>query len=106
MDLDTLESRLHILIKSLPFSNHNQQLPQLLNSSSSSIGTMIPTPGMSHGVNSNLMVTSSADASMIAASGCNSITPSSVNTGSMLPSGSVGIHSGSFTSADGISCFL
>jgi E1A/CREB-binding protein len=64
LNLETLESRLHILIKQLPLNNHNnQQFPQQqhLNSSSSAIGTMIPTPGMMpQNVNSNLMVTSSS----------------------------------------------
>ena len=94
-NLDTLESRLHGSIKSLPLSSHNQQFPQVVNSSSA-MSTMIPTPGMS-----NLMVTSSADTSMIAASACNSIAPTTVNTGS---GSSVGIHSGSFNSSDGSLC--
>lgn len=100
-NLDTLESRLHDFIPSLkgpPLISHNQQFPQVVNSSSA-MSTMIPTPGMS-----NLMVTSSADTSMIAASACNSIAPTTVNTGSLLPAGggsSVGIHSSSFNSSDG-----
>lgn len=105
-NLDTLESRLHGLIKGLPLSSHNQQFPQGVNSSSA-ISTMIPTPGMSHSGSSNLMVTSSVDTSMIAASACNSIAPTTVNTGSLLPAGggsSVGIHSSSFNSSDGSLC--
>ena len=97
-NLDTLESRLHDFIPSLkgpPLISHNQQFPQVVNSSSA-MSTMIPTPGMS-----NLMVTSSADTSMIAASACNSIAPTTVNTGS---GSSVGIHSGSFNSSDGSLC--
>ena len=85
-NLDTLESRLHGLIKDLPLSSHNQQFPQAVNSSST-ISTMIPTPGMSHSGTSNLMVTSSVDTSMISAP---------PGSGS-----SVGIHSGSFNSSDG-----
>ncbi|CBI18356.3 unnamed protein product, partial [Vitis vinifera] len=44
---------------------------------------------------------------MIAASACNSIAPTTVNTGSLLPAGggsSVGIHSSSFNSSDGSLC--
>ena len=97
-NLDTLESRLHDFIPSLkgpPLISHNQQFPQVVNSSSA-MSTMIPTPGMS-----NLMVTSSVDTSMIAASACNSIAPTTVNIGS---GSSVGIHSGSFNSSDGSLC--
>ncbi|KAL6345840.1 hypothetical protein AAG906_017598 [Vitis piasezkii] len=103
---DTLESRLHGLIKGLLLSNHNQQFPQAVNSSSA-INTMIPTPGMSQSGNSNLMVTSSVDTSIIAVSASNSIAPTIANTGSLLPPGSgssVGIHSSSFNSSDGSLC--
>ena len=102
-NLDTLESRLHDLIKGLPLISHNQQFPQAVNSSSA-MSTMIQTPGMSDIGSSNLMVTSSVDTSMIAASACNTITPTTVNTGSLLPAGggsSAGIHSSSFNSSDG-----
>uniref|UniRef100_A0A5B7AU06 histone acetyltransferase n=1 Tax=Davidia involucrata TaxID=16924 RepID=A0A5B7AU06_DAVIN len=103
LSLETLENRLHVLIKHLPPSNHNQQFPQLVNSSSP-IGAMIPTPGMPHSGNSNLMVTSSVDTSMISSSGCNSIAPTTVNSGSLLQTAngpSVGIHGGPFNSSDG-----
>lgn len=97
MNLDTLEGRLHVLIKRLPQSNHNQQYPQLVNGSSPSISTMIPTPGMPQNGNSNLMVpSSSVDTAMIASTNS--------NTGSMLPTAGatfVGIHGGSFNSSDG-----
>lgn len=97
MNLDTLESRLHNLIKRAPQNNQSQQYPQLVNSSSP-VGTMIPTPGMSHGGNSNMMVTSSVDASMINTGGTTSISPTPVSTGNMLSGG--GLH-GSFSRADG-----
>ncbi|PRQ51791.1 putative histone acetyltransferase chromatin regulator PHD family [Rosa chinensis] len=97
MNLDTLESRLHNLIKRSPQTNQSQQYPQLVNSSSP-VGTMIPTPGMSHSGNSNMMVTSSMDASMINTGGTTSIPPTTVSTGNMLPGG--GLH-GSFNRADG-----
>ena len=66
-------------------TNHNQQHPQLV--SSSPIGTMIPTPGMSHVPNSSMMVASSMDASVISASGRNSIASTSFNSVNMLPAG-------------------
>ncbi|KAK3000281.1 hypothetical protein RJ639_022669 [Escallonia herrerae] len=103
LDLGTLENRLHVLIKRLPLSNHNQQFPQHVNSSSS-IGTMIPTPGMPQSGNSSMMVASSIDNSMVAASGGNRTGSSTVNTGPFLPAvsgASGGIHGGSFTSSDG-----
>ncbi|XP_061361348.1 histone acetyltransferase HAC1-like isoform X2 [Gastrolobium bilobum] len=47
MNLETLESRLSNVIIRASMNNHNQQYPQLV--SSSPIGTMIPTPGLSNG---------------------------------------------------------
>lgn len=86
--MDTLESRLvSCLRRSSSMNNHNQQYPQHV--SSSPIGTMIPTPGMPHVVNSNMVVTSSADASMIVTPGCNSMASSSVNSGSIVGTGSL-----------------
>lgn len=98
MNMDTLESRLHNLIKRPSLNHQNQHYPQHVNSPST-IGTMIPTPGMSHSGNSNMMVTSSVDTSMIATSGCSTIAPNTVNTGSLLPTG--GLHGGSFSRSDG-----
>ncbi|KAL9370349.1 hypothetical protein Peur_041548 [Populus x canadensis] len=97
LNLNTLESRLSSLIKRSSTNSHNQQHPQLVNSSSS-IGTMIPTPGMSNSGNSNMM-TSSVDTMMITSSGCDTIAPPAVNTGSLLPSS--GMHGSSFSRSDG-----
>ncbi|XP_038714551.1 histone acetyltransferase HAC1-like [Tripterygium wilfordii] len=99
LNLQTLESRIATMIKRPHASSHNQRYPQLVNSSSSSIGTMIPTPGMSHVGNSNLMVSSAVDTSMISASVSDSMPPMAVNAGSMLPTG--GMHGGSFNRSDG-----
>ncbi|TKY47964.1 Histone acetyltransferase HAC1 [Spatholobus suberectus] len=99
MNLDTLESRLSNFFRLSSMNNHNQQHPQLV--TSSPIGTMIPTPGMSHVTNSTLITASSVDASMIAASGCNSIASSSVNSVSMLPAG--GMLGSSLNRSDGLS---
>lgn len=79
--METLESRLHNLIKRQPASNQNQQYSQLANNNQSSIGAMIPTPGMSHSGNSNMMVTSSADTSLISSSGGITIRHDNVNNG-------------------------
>ncbi|KAJ6676005.1 HISTONE ACETYLTRANSFERASE HAC12 [Salix viminalis] len=97
LNQSTLESRLSSLLKRSPTNSHIQRHQQLVNSSSS-IGTMIPTPGMSSSGNSNLM-TSSVDTMMITSSGCDTLAPSAVNTGSLLPSS--GMHGSSFSRSDG-----
>ncbi|GJV56945.1 histone acetyltransferase HAC1-like protein isoform X1 [Tanacetum coccineum] len=79
MNLDTLETRLHILIKRLPLSNQNQQYQQQANTSVP-MGTMIPNPGMPQSGNSNIMVPSSMDNSFVGAGGGNSMMSSAVNT--------------------------
>ncbi|KAK6134971.1 hypothetical protein DH2020_031255 [Rehmannia glutinosa] len=88
INLATLETRLHFLIKRLPMINHNQQLSHA--NSSPSIGTMIPTPGFQQTGNANLVGTSSVDNS-------NTIASSTVNTGSFVPTQ----NGGSFGSSDG-----
>lgn len=100
MNLGTLEPRLHSLLRRPNVNNQTQQYQQLVNSSSP-IGTMIPTPGMSHSGNSTMAVTSTVDTSMISAGGSNSIAPTTVNTGSLLPTGAGGLHSSSFNRLDG-----
>ncbi|XP_042479129.1 histone acetyltransferase HAC1-like isoform X2 [Macadamia integrifolia] len=79
MNMDTLEHRLQALLRRSAPINHNQHLI----SSSSSIGTMIPTPGMSHSGSSNSTVTS-MDNSMIAGNSCNLMASNTVNRGSLL----------------------
>ncbi|CAH1442644.1 unnamed protein product [Lactuca virosa] len=62
MNLETLEIRLHSLIKRLPLNNHNQQYQQQGNRNTSvAMGIMIPTPGVSQTGNSSLTVQSSMD---------------------------------------------
>lgn len=100
VNLETLENRIHVLIKRSPMSTHNQQYPHLVNAPSP-IGTMIPTPGMPHSGNSSMMVASAVDTPMIATDGGYSMPSVAVNTGSLLPTAngsSVGIHGGSFNS--------
>ncbi|KAL3007832.1 hypothetical protein AAZX31_07G000200 [Glycine max] len=99
MNLDTLESRLSNFLRRASMNNHNQQYPQRVNSSP--IGTMIPTPGMSHVPNSSMMVASSMDASVISASGRNSIASTSFNSVNMLPAG--GMLGSTLNRFDGLS---
>ncbi|KAI4329468.1 hypothetical protein L6164_021727 [Bauhinia variegata] len=96
-NMETLESRLSSCIRRSSLNNHNQQFAQLV--SSSPVGTMIPTPGMPHVANSSMGVASSMDASIIAASGCHNVAPTSINAGSMIPSG--GMHGSSMNRSDG-----
>ncbi|KAJ7962646.1 histone acetyltransferase HAC1-like [Quillaja saponaria] len=98
LNLETLENRLHNLVKRSHLNNQNQQYPQLV-SSSSPARMMIPTPGMPHTGNSSMVVTSSVDALVVAGSGCNNTAHTSVNSGSMLPTG--GVHGNSFNRSDG-----
>ena len=98
MNLETLESRLSDFLRQATMNNHrNQQYPQLV--SSSPIGTMIPTPGMSHGPNSSVVVASSIDSSMVSSSGGNSVVSTTFNGVNMLPTG--GIHGSSLNRSDG-----
>lgn len=97
MNLDTLESRLSNFLRRASMNHHNQQYPQHV--SSSPIGTMIPTPGMSHIPNSSMVAASSMDASMISSSGCNSIVSTSFNSVNMIPAG--GMLGSSLNRSDG-----
>ncbi|XP_022721384.1 histone acetyltransferase HAC1-like isoform X3 [Durio zibethinus] len=96
INLSTLEHRLQTLIKGSR-NVHNQRHPQLVNSASAPVGTMIPTPGMSLSGNASVIVTSSIDTSMNAANA--SLAPTTVNTGNLLPTG--GINSGFFSRSEG-----
>lgn len=94
MNLETLEHRLEALIRRLS-SNHSQQPQQPANFSSGT--TMIPTPGISHNQNANVISSSSVGASMVSVN--NSMTTTNVNTGSLLPTSgglSMGINNGMF----------
>ncbi|CAH8355273.1 unnamed protein product [Eruca vesicaria subsp. sativa] len=79
LNQSTLESRLASLIKGRHMNNYNQR-----HANASTVGTMIPTPGLQHGGgNPNMMMTSSVDATM---AGSNNITTNAMNTGNMLNS--------------------
>lgn len=93
MNMNTLSSRLQdVLKRGSTVNNQNRQYPQLV--SSSTVSTMIPTPGISHNANSNMMVGSLVDTPMISTSVCNSIVPNPINPGSLLSTG--GIHGSKF----------
>ncbi|KAL4273799.1 hypothetical protein GQ457_13G018610 [Hibiscus cannabinus] len=98
INLNTLEHRLQTLIKGSR-NARNQQHPQFVNSTPASapIGTMIPTPGMSHSGNPSMTVTASTDTYINAANA--SIAPTNINAGSMLPTGDM--NSGSVSRSDG-----
>ncbi|XP_051136089.1 histone acetyltransferase HAC1-like isoform X2 [Andrographis paniculata] len=103
VNLATLESRLHYLIKCMPMSNHNQQYSQA--NSSSSVSTMIPTPGLQQTGNSSLTGTPSVDSSFIVNNNSGMIASSTTNSGNFLPTGngsSANMHGGSFSSSDGL----
>lgn len=93
--MNTLDQRLQILIKGSR-NVHSQRHPQLVNSASAAVGTMIPTPGMSHSGNPS-MVASSIDTPMSAVNA--SIAPTTVNTGNLLPTGCM--SSGPFSRSEG-----
>ncbi|KAL3821588.1 hypothetical protein ACJIZ3_007493 [Penstemon smallii] len=86
LDLGTLRNRLLFLIQRVPLSNQNQQSQHA--NSSPSIGTMIPTPGLQQ-----------QGSSLATHSNSNTIAPSTVNSGSFLPTvnGSSGSVHGAFT---------
>lgn len=104
LNLETLERRLHILIKRFPANNHNQQLSHT--NSSPPIGTMIPTPGFQQTGNSSFGGTSSVDSSFANNNSSNTVASSTVNSGSFFPTrnGSSGSgHGNSFGFSDGSS---
>ncbi|KAL4583212.1 hypothetical protein LXL04_007779 [Taraxacum kok-saghyz] len=97
MNLETLENRLHILIRRLPLSNQNQQYQQQGNNTSAvPMGTMIPNPGMPQSGNSTTMVTPSMDNnSFVGGGGGNNMmvsVSSSMNTGNVIPNNTNRMH--------------
>ncbi|GMH16078.1 hypothetical protein Nepgr_017919 [Nepenthes gracilis] len=96
MNLDTLESRLQGLIKRVPLSSQHSQFVN----SSTPINTMIPTPGMQHNRNSDMMVSSSVDTPVISSSGCSNMSSSTTSSGTLFPSATgpfASMHSGSLS---------
>ncbi|KAJ0257174.1 Histone acetyltransferase HAC12 [Hirschfeldia incana] len=86
MNRSTLESRIFGLITRRYLSNYNQR-------NSSSVGTMIPTPGLPHAAgNASSMVTTSADATV---SENNNSPSTAANTENLLAAG--GMHEGNIS---------
>ncbi|CAA7407437.1 unnamed protein product [Spirodela intermedia] len=102
LNMETLESRLHSILRGYP--NHNQPATRHI-SSSSPVSTMIPTPGMSESNSSNPSLPSSLDNSMLVTTRFGNVEPTPANMGSIVPSAngvtSTG-HSGTFTTSDGL----
>ncbi|KAG9141278.1 hypothetical protein Leryth_001754 [Lithospermum erythrorhizon] len=100
VNLTTLESRLLNLIRRPNLGNQDQQYS---NVNSSSIGTMIPTPGMPQAVNSNLMGSSSVDNALIMSNN-NTGASSTVSSGNFMSTSNglnAGVIGGSLPTYDG-----
>ncbi|MQM16801.1 hypothetical protein Taro_049762, partial [Colocasia esculenta] len=90
LNMDTLESRLHAILKGFPSS----QSPAHSVSSSSPVSTMIPTPGMSHGNGSNTAGASSLDNSISNSSGSGNTAPTTLIASDMMSSANGSLPSG------------
>ncbi|CAI9783593.1 unnamed protein product [Fraxinus pennsylvanica] len=102
LNLATLERRLQFVIKGPSTTNHNQQFSQV--NTPSSMGTMIPTPGLPQTGNSSLIRISSVDSSVVGNSSSKTIAYSTVNSGNLLPTGNGpfgSVSGGSFSSSNG-----
>lgn len=99
MNLDTLESRLHVMIKRQ--SPNNPRFVQQQNVSS--VGKMIPTPGLSNGGNSNKTAVQQEDTSMMSTNLNSSTKSSTMKVGSSTATvASISLQNGSFISSEGI----
>lgn len=101
LNLATLESRLLVLIKCMPFSNQNQQFQHA--NPAPSMGTMIPTPGLQNPGNLSIVGTSSVDGSLAS----NNISSSTLYSGNFVPTGngsSGNMNAGSFSTSEGTFC--
>ncbi|KAH9321216.1 hypothetical protein KI387_015855, partial [Taxus chinensis] len=103
MDLNTLERRLHIMVKRFHPSNSRNQ--NLGHHNPSSVGTMIPTPGLQQIVNvSSMIPTPGTDISMVNGPGTANVVPSTISMGNMMPnsndSASI-MHGNSLMGTDG-----
>ena len=97
MNLDTLESRLHALLKRLPQHHQAPQHSQFVGNSTP-VGTMIPTPGMQQNSHSSMMVSSAMDPPAISGGA------SMPSTGRLMstPNGSFSsMHGGALHAAEG-----
>ncbi|XP_010929436.2 probable histone acetyltransferase HAC-like 1 isoform X1 [Elaeis guineensis] len=99
--MEPVEHRLQLIMKSLP--NHSRSLPHNI-TCSSSLSTMIPTPGISHNGSTSSVASCSTEKSATAASGPGMGIQTTANKGNLLPTGNnltdVG-HSVSFNASNG-----
>ncbi|XP_019707806.1 probable histone acetyltransferase HAC-like 1 isoform X2 [Elaeis guineensis] len=99
--MEPVEHRLQLIMKSLP--NHSQSLSHNI-TYSSSLSTMIPTPGISHNGSTSSVASCSTENSATAASGAGMGIQTTANMGNLLPTGNnltdVG-HSVSFNASNG-----
>eukprot|EP01018_Ginkgo_biloba_P007798 Gb_24654 [translate_table: standard] len=102
MDLSTLEQRLQTLAKRIAPSNRNQNFGHHV---PSSVGTMIPTPGLQHSGNvSSMIPTPGSDISMVTGPSTSTVVPNSVGMGSVLPSSNETsglVHGNSYVATEG-----
>ncbi|XP_026663662.2 probable histone acetyltransferase HAC-like 1 isoform X2 [Phoenix dactylifera] len=102
MVMEPVEPRLQLIMKSLP--NHSQSLSHNI-TYSSSLSTMIPTPGISHNGSTSSVVSCSAENSATAASGAGMGTQTTANMGNLLSTGNNNLtdvgHSVSFNASNG-----
>lgn len=106
MAMGTSEQHLQAILENMP--NSNQPLTHHI-SSSSAIGTMIPTPGMPQGGCANSVVSCPADSSIITAVGAGMMTRTTVSTGTLLSTanGSAGLkRNPSLNAVNGTSSFV
>ncbi|KAK1317719.1 Histone acetyltransferase HAC1 [Acorus calamus] len=102
MNINTLQERVKAVVKSMQNPNHNAPYAHHA-SSTSSISTMIPTPGISQTGNPNLTVSSSMDNPMAISGSSGTSAPNSRNMGNMLSTANGPaqlVSSGSFSVAD------
>ncbi|CAN6458477.1 unnamed protein product [Victoria cruziana] len=102
-DISILHRKLTNVMSRISASNNSQHLGHV-NSAPSSVGTMIPTPGMPQSANTSAAV-SSINNSSPASTNTSLMVPNSVAMGNMLPTvnGSIGgIQRNTFNSSDGL----
>ncbi|GLJ24283.1 hypothetical protein SUGI_0463290 [Cryptomeria japonica] len=89
MDIRTLETRLQAFAKRSQHGNCNQRFVPHSVSSNGTVGTMIPTPGMSNtGFGHSVMATSSGNISMMPVPSSKTLISNPSGMGCMLPAGS------------------
>ncbi|PIA36961.1 hypothetical protein AQUCO_03100008v1 [Aquilegia coerulea] len=104
INMSTLEHRLHNALRVMSSAPQTQQSPHSV-TSFSSVGTMMPTPGIAHRGKFTSSISSSVDNSMISGpiSGFSAAAAEPVNTRSLLPTSNgptAGINGASLSASD------